>query len=76
MELLNWKYCQDNSDKILADGILTLKDCNSCRPLDISFSDFGNYLISHQDKLFYIGEARDVRARAKQQFKRGQNNIN
>ena len=66
---LNWTYCQDNSDKILADGILTLKDCNTCRPLDISFSDFGNYLISYSDKPYYIGEARDIKARIKQQFK-------
>ena len=69
MNEINWTYCQDNSDKILADGILKLKDCDTCKPLDISHSDFGNYLISHQDKLYYIGEGRDIRARIKQQFK-------
>lgn len=69
MEHLNWTYCQDKSDNILGDGLLKLKGMNICKPTDISFSDFGNYLISHQDKLFYIGEARDVRTRAMQQFK-------
>lgn len=69
MEEINWTYCQDNSDKILADGLLKLKECVTCTPLEISFADFGNYLISHQDKLYYIGEGRDIRARIKQQFK-------
>lgn len=69
MQEINWTYCQDNSDKILADGVLKLKDCNICQVPDISFTDFGNYLITHQEKPFYIGEAKDIRARLKQQFK-------
>lgn len=69
MDEITWTYCQDNSDKILADGILKLRDCETCKPLDISHSDFGNYLISHQDKHYYIGEGKDIRARIKQQFK-------
>lgn len=69
MQEINWKYCQDNSDKILVDGILKLMDCNICQLHNISVSDFGNYLITHQDKPYYIGEAKDIRARLKQQFK-------
>lgn len=69
MQEITWTYCQDNSDIILADGLLKLRDCNICSPLDISFSDFGNYLISYQDKFYYIGEGKDIRSRLKQQFK-------
>lgn len=69
MQEINWTYCQVNSDKILADGVLKLKDCNICQIPDISFTDFGNYLITHQDRPFYIGEAKDIKARLKQQFK-------
>ena len=69
MEPIDWTYCQDNSDIILADGVLKLKESNIFRPQEITFTEFGNYLISHQDKHYYIGEARDIRARMKQQFK-------
>ena len=69
MEKINWIYCQDNSDKILADGILKLRNCNASQVADISFTGFGNYLISHQEKPYYIGEAKDIKARLKQQFK-------
>jgi predicted GIY-YIG superfamily endonuclease len=69
MREINWTYCQNNSDKILADGVLKLKACNICQIQDISFTDFGNYLITYKDKPFYIGEAKNIRARLKQQFK-------
>lgn len=69
MQEINWAYCQNNSDKILADGLLKLRDCDACNLLEISFSDFGNYLISHQDKHYYIGEGKNIKARLKQQFK-------
>jgi len=69
MQEINWTYCQDNSENILADGLLKLRDCDVCSPSDILFSDFGNYLISYQDKHYYIGEGKDIRARLKQQFK-------
>lgn len=69
MKKINWTYCQENSNEILADGILQLKSCNICNPLTIEYKDFGNYLISYKDKPYYIGEAKDISARLKQQFK-------
>lgn len=69
MESINWTFCQNNSDRILADGILKLKKCSHCGVSDISFSGFGNYLISYNDKPYYIGEGRNLRSRLKQQFK-------
>lgn len=69
MEQINWAYCQNNSDKILSDGLMQLKESPLCEPNGISYSSFGNYLISHGDKHYYIGEAKDVKLRIKQQFK-------
>lgn len=69
MEKINWTYTQINSDKILADGILKLKESQTEKLSEISCSDFGNYLISHLDNPYYIGEAKNIKARLKQQFK-------
>jgi len=69
MEKVTWKIVQKFSDKILADGLWEL----SKRPFenysDISHNDFGNYLISNEKKPYYIGEAKDICKRLKQQFK-------
>lgn len=69
MEKIDWAYVQINSDKILADGIFKLKESQTWGLPEISFSDFGNYLISHLDSLYYIGEAKNIKARLTQQFK-------
>jgi predicted GIY-YIG superfamily endonuclease len=69
MQEITWTFCQAYSDMILADGLLQLTDCNICNPMEISFSSFGNYLISNQDKHYYIGEGKNIKARLKQQFK-------
>lgn len=69
MKKVNWKSIQENSDSILADGLWQL----SKRPFEdcigISHNSFGNYLISHEKKPYYIGETKDVGKRLKQQFK-------
>ncbi len=69
MEKVIWKNVQKFSDNILADGLWKL----SKRPFesysDISHNDFGNYLISHDKKPYYVGEAKDICKRLKQQFK-------
>jgi predicted GIY-YIG superfamily endonuclease len=69
MEKITWRNVQKHSDNILADGLWEL----SKQPLEsysqISHSDFGNYLISHGMTPYYIGEARDICKRLKQQFK-------
>ncbi len=69
MEQINWAYCQKNSDKILSDGLMKLKESRLCKSNEISYSSFGNYLISHENKHYYIGESKDVRARIRQQFR-------
>lgn len=69
MEKITWKSIQKFSDNILADGLWEL----SKRPFesysDISHNNFGNYLISHDNKPYYVGEAKDICKRLKQQFK-------
>lgn len=68
MEKINWKFIQQNSDSILADGLWQLikRPFESCS--DITHNDFGNYLISYDEKSYYIGEAKDICKRLKQQF--------
>ena len=69
MEKINWKFIQQNSDSILADGLWQLikSPFESCN--EITHNDFGNYLISHDEKPYYIGEAKDICKRLKQQFR-------
>ena len=69
MEKIDWAFTQINSDKILAAGIFKLKESQTWELPEISFSDFGNYLISYLDSLYYIGEAKNIKARLTQQFK-------
>lgn len=69
MSKLTWDNIQKQSDEILSDGLFVLKS----RPV-ISFSavtekGFGNYLISLDKKPFYIGEAKELSKRIKQQSK-------
>jgi predicted GIY-YIG superfamily endonuclease len=69
MENIDWLYTQTNSDKILTDGIFKLKENPTSKLTEISYSNFGNYLISYFDKPYYIGEAKNIKSRLKQQFK-------
>lgn len=69
MNKINWEYCQEHSDEILSDGILKLKESEVYSHQQVSYSGHGNYLISLNEKLFYIGEAKAIRSRIKQQFK-------
>jgi len=65
---MNWKQLQENSSSVLASGLSTL---TKSKPVgfDSTFSnDFGNYLISVKD-LKYIGEAKSLNKRLKQQSK-------
>lgn len=64
----SWKYCQNHSNEILAEGMELLKKSIKLN----GSSDFpncpGNYLISFDKKPYYIGEARSINKRMKQQF--------
>lgn len=69
MSKITWDNIQNHSDEILSDGLYTLKS----RPFD-NFSNVtekgsGNYLISLDKKPYYIGEAKELLKRVKQQAK-------
>jgi len=68
MENITWEYCQNNSDLILACGIDILLKSNEITELNQLYNNPGNYLISHNKKYYYIGEAKELRKRIKQQF--------
>lgn len=70
MKRISWKYCQDNSNLILATGLSLLRS-----NLKLSFennfiNEYGNYLISNKsDKWNYIGEAKSLSKRITQHSK-------
>jgi len=65
---ITWGICQEISDYILLDGIYELKKSNICSSIDDVDSRPGNYFISHDGKSYYIGEAKNVNRRLKQQI--------
>lgn len=67
MTQVNWKYCQNNSDLILASGIKLLIKKTKTSFDDNYPSDYGNYLISDTtNKWKYIGEAKSLSSRLRQ----------
>lgn len=69
MEKIDWKFTQSNSDSILSDGIFLLKSKPYKSFTEVSENCFGNYLISHNTKNYYVGEGKELSKRLKQQFK-------
>ena len=66
---MTWDNIQNQSDEILSDGLFALKS----KPFDnfsnVTEKGFGNYLISLDKKPYYIGEAKEILKRVKQQAK-------
>jgi len=65
---MNWQELQENSDDILMQGIIKLKEQKSNNWQSINNNKQGNYLISKNDIIFYIGEGKNLSQRLKQQF--------
>ena len=66
MSSATWTFCQEKSDIILREGLELLRRAQSApRPAPKAQ---GNYLISMSDDLFYVGEAKNLNVRLKQQF--------
>ncbi len=68
MESINWKYCQYNSDLVLASGIKVILSSPVINSLGEIDNIYGNYLISQGGLYYYIGEAKELRKRIKQQY--------
>ena len=64
-----WEKIQKESDRILSAGIWILREKPFQSLSDVAFGGYGNYLISLNKKPFYIGEARSLTHRLRQQFK-------
>ncbi|MFT6857012.1 MAG: putative GIY-YIG superfamily endonuclease [Cyclobacteriaceae bacterium] len=70
MKKINWKYCQSNSDLILASGAQLLDKDSTSTFEDLYPRKYGNYLISDKaNKWKYIGEAKTLSNRIKQHSK-------
>ncbi len=65
---MNWKTLQKNSNEILIQGILKLKNQDSKNWKDISSQEYGNYLICENEISWYMGEGKNISKRLKQQF--------
>ena len=57
---MDWIYCQNNSDKILCEGLSCLKKSTSSNWQEVSSTMFGNYLISNSQKAYYIGQSKKI----------------
>jgi predicted GIY-YIG superfamily endonuclease len=69
MSKMTWDKIQNQSDEILSDGLFLLKSIPVTAFSDVTEKGFGNYLISLDKKPFYIGEAKELSKRIKQQSK-------
>lgn len=69
MYKIDWQFLQENSDKILSDALYKITKEQPRAYHEINYNGFGNYLISHKNENYYIGEGKDVSKRLIQQFK-------
>lgn len=63
----SWENIQKQSDEILSGGLFLLKSKPFLDFKDVINKDFGNYLITLDKKSFYIGEAKELSKRIRQQ---------
>jgi predicted GIY-YIG superfamily endonuclease len=64
---MNWDTIQLKSDEILSDGLFELTSKPIISFASVTEKGFSNYLISLNKKPFYIGEAKELSKRIKQQ---------
>lgn len=69
MNKLIWDNIQKQSDEILSDGLFLLKSRPVINFSDVTEKGFGNYLITLDNDPFYIGEAKELSKRVRQQSK-------
>src|SRR2546421_2501427 len=65
---VDWATCQRVSDQILAEGLLALRNQEAVKPEQVNSEIAGNYLISLNSEMHYIGEAKHLASRIRQQF--------
>lgn len=65
---LTWEECQRNANLLLANGLFHLKSQPYVTCKEVVSKHPGNYLISLSQVARYIGEAKVLSKRVKQQF--------
>lgn len=65
---LTWDNCQTGSDQILAEGLLLLMSQEAVTADQVAGDGAGNYLVSLQDEIVYVGEAKCLADRIQRQF--------
>lgn len=68
MTKINWTFIQDNSDKVLSDGLFKLQNSPKQTLNTQCQVTSGNYLISHGEVSYYIGEGKNLSRRLRQQL--------
>lgn len=68
MSIFSWDYCQRHSDHLLSSGLAALISSDYVMPLEVSEIGAGVYLMTLSGNPVYIGEAKNLRSRLKQQF--------
>jgi len=68
LKKLSWDIIQKQSDLIVSDGLFKLKSQSLQLHSQVEEIGFGNYLITLNNIPFYIGEAKELQKRLKQQF--------
>ncbi|MCC6373003.1 MAG: GIY-YIG nuclease family protein [Bacteroidia bacterium] len=69
MSKISWDNIQRQSDEILSDGVCKLTTRPYSDYSSVTESTYGNYLISLDKQPYYIGEAKEINKRLRQQFK-------
>lgn len=64
----DWLMCQQFSDQLLADGLLILRDQPTAMHTSVISKGAGNYLVSLDNDALYVGEAKNLAKRTRQQF--------
>lgn len=65
----DWIMCQQYSDQLLADGLLILRDQPATEHTSAVSKEAGNYLVSLDGDALYVGEAKNLAKRTRQQFR-------
>ncbi len=65
----DWIMCQQYSDQMLADGLLTLRDQPATEHTSDVSKEPGNYVVSLDGDALYVGEAKNLAKRTRQQFR-------
>ena len=72
---IDWDFCQNNSDQLLAEGLYYLSSQSIMNHREIVSTHRGNYLILMNKEPYYIGEAKNLIIRLKQQFRTNTTNF-